>query len=560
MSQAMKDYYDPQKRMGAHFMNLSLNTPLIHDNADTHFGDQMFIPKFPARHAHRHLPWNHQLEWENMAMMYLNRAKLDTNFTLPPMYVINLEHRKDRMFEFQFLNKFSIFNPQRLNAVKTKPGFVGCALSHLCAINKAKQNGDEMCIVVEDDMMFTIENWEKRLLQVISWLRLHPEEWEVFNSIPIGQNVDQIDKVLNRELGIVRTVGGLNTQFVIYHSSCYDKLLKLVPLYTATALGRAQEMYLAWDELLSRNCKMASCIPLFTNAYSYDSDITKNNIAYEQPMRNFYSILKWYDNNLHHFVGEVFDDDSDVTVCMTSCNRYPELVLTLDSLLKNLSHPVKEIIISEENYDNIVDRFNERYPNKNIRMIRGKGNHMDSLDNLYKDVSTTYVFHMEEDWTCTRPFFIEQSKMIMQSDPNVLQVWLRDINDTNKHPVGDYKRTGKLHAWKMDYNYADNWHGFSFNPGLKRTDQLVKFADFRDGKHNLPEENVSEYYKDLGMYAMILPVGCFYHTGYATTYSSIWRTMQGVLLDSSSPEEPQQDNTDNTVIYHEPLPDETCVW
>ena len=536
MSEAMKEYYSKQRRQAGHFMNLSMNVPLINDNWELHAGDQVFIPEFPERSAHRHLPWNHQLDWENMASMFLDKGK-NTNFTLPPMYIVNLAHRYDRLFEFQYVNKFKVFKPERLDAIKATPGFIGCALSHLCAINKAKQNNDEMCIVVEDDCMFTIDNWEQRLIQVLGWLQKNPEEWEVFNSIPIGQNVDRIDKVLNYPLGIIRTVGGLNTQFVVYHKSCYDKLLKLTPLYVNCTVGRSAEMYMAWDELLSRNCKMASCIPLFTNAYSYDSDITKNSIAYDQPMRNFHSINAWYLKNLKHFVRDQFNYNSDVTVVMTSCNRYPELTETLDTLLENLSYPVRQIIISEENYDAIIDRFKARYGGKygesKIKMIRGKGNHMDSLDNLYRYANSDYIFHMEEDWNCTRPFFIEQSKMIMEADPNVLQVWLRDINDTNKHPVGEYKKTAGLHTWKMEYDYAGNWHGFSFNPGLKRRSDLVRFADFRDGKCELPEENVSIYYKELGKYAMILPVGSFYHTGYATTYNAIWRTMNGFICEPS---------------------------
>jgi hypothetical protein len=69
----MNEYYNPKRRMTAHFMNLSLNTPLIKDDPRLHRGDQVFIPKCPERNSHRHIPWNYQLDWENMASMFLAR-------------------------------------------------------------------------------------------------------------------------------------------------------------------------------------------------------------------------------------------------------------------------------------------------------------------------------------------------------------------------------------------------------------------------------------------------------------------------------------------------------
>ena len=524
----MQHYYSWKK--DAVFLNQSLNCPTL--KPDELWGLEK---RAPERKSHRHIPWNHQLHAENMANMYIHKDARMKPKCLPPVHVINLDSRLDRLAEFNYVNKFNLLRPQRFNAIRAKPGFIGCALSHLACIKQARDRGDDMVIVLEDDCNFVVDNWEERLLQVLAWLEEHNDEWEVFNSIPIGTNVDRIDKVLDKDLGIVRTCGGLNTQCIIYNKSCYDRLLEMVEVYIQPNVGRSAEMFLAWDELLSRNCTMVSCIPLLTNAFSYDSDLTKNGLAFEQPMKNFFKIDEWYSKNLHQLCPfSPFNRHSDITVVMTSTNRYAEMTLSLDTLIANLSYPVKEIIVSEENYEKYIDRFRDKYSRyddpfgskPSIKMIKGKGNHMDSLDQLLGMVTTKYVFQTEEDWTCVQPFFIEQSKEILECDPNVLQVWLRDLNDTNMHPIGEYHKVNGYHTFKMEYGYSGNWHGFSFNPGLKRTKDLVRFADFKG--EGLAEERVSQHYKDLGMYALILPCAYFYHTGYASTYHGLWKYTQSL--------------------------------
>jgi len=525
MAGPLNHYYSWNK--DAKFLNESLNCPTLKE-----FELWDLNKRIPKRRSHRHIPWNYQLHYENLNNMFINKNSNLKPKVLPPVRIINLQKRLDRLAEFDYVNKFKLLKPTRFNAIKAKPGFIGCALSHIACIQEAKARGDKMVIVLEDDCMFVTDNWEKRLLNVLSWLETNSDKWEVFNSIPIGTNVDRIDTVLDRELGIVRTCGGLNTQCIIYNSNCFDKLLSMTHEYLKP-LTRSSEMFLAWDELLSRNCKMVTCIPLLTNAFSYDSDLTTNGIAHEQPMKNFQQIENWYSRNLYQLCHPIpFSNDSDITIVMTSTNRYAEMTQSLDSLLANLSCPVREIIVSEENYDAFIKRFDERYRKYDcpfsvipwVRMVRGKGNHMDSLDNLYSLVQTKYVFHTEEDWTCTQPYFLEQSKEILEKDQKVLQVWLRDLNDTNMHPIGEYHQVAGYHTWKMEYNYSGQWHGFSFNPGLKRTADLVKFKDFK-GENGLPEERVSQHYKDKGMYALILPTAYFYHTGYASTYHSLWKSL-----------------------------------
>jgi len=514
---AFNEFYDPKHNQPPVFLNKSVNCPRVDPG----------LRDVPQRKCYRHLPWNYCLWNENLNTVFLKsdlRIPEGTDkLVLPPINIINLSHRYDRLAELALHLKTRIFTSNVFPAIKRSPGYLGCSLSHIALIKEAKRKGDPMLIVMEDDCMPTCENFEQRFIQVLKWLHGHMDQWEVFNSLPLGFNFGYIDKVLDRDIGIVRTLAGCNTQLIVYNQSCYDRLISLEEEYTGTG-DRQTEMYFAWDVILSRTCEMVTCLPFLTNSYSQESDITHNGIAHDQPMRNFRMIQEWDSDNAHHLKGG-FHPNSDVTVIMTACYRYPELVRTLDSFLEHNSYPVKRIVISEENWDSyqrFYDRYVEYIRKGQICLIAGKGNHMDSIDQLSTYVDTPYFFHLEEDWYCTRPYFIEQSKIIMDADPDVLCVWLRDLNDTNKHPIGEYQRLGGIHCWKMAYGYNKNWHGFTFNPSLRRRSDIIKFSDFKD-KGMLPEELVSMYYKDKGKYAAILPVAHFYHIGYHTTYNPLFK-------------------------------------
>jgi hypothetical protein len=68
-------------------------------------------------------------------------------------FYINLEHRKDRdLITKQELKKLGIKKPNRFNAITHEVQFVGCSLSHLNCIKKAKELGWSYVIIFEDDI------------------------------------------------------------------------------------------------------------------------------------------------------------------------------------------------------------------------------------------------------------------------------------------------------------------------------------------------------------------------------------------------------------------------
>jgi GR25 family glycosyltransferase involved in LPS biosynthesis len=68
-------------------------------------------------------------------------------------FYINLENRKEKdLITRQELKKLGIKKPNRFNAIKHEIPLVGCAMSHIACIEKAKELNWDYVIVFEDDI------------------------------------------------------------------------------------------------------------------------------------------------------------------------------------------------------------------------------------------------------------------------------------------------------------------------------------------------------------------------------------------------------------------------
>ena len=117
---------------------------------------------------------------------------------------------------------------------------------------------------------------------------------------------------------------------------------------------------------------------------------------------------------------------------------------------------------------------------------------------------------MEDDWEFYRPGFIERSLQILRRHPKCLQVWIRSVNDA-RHPRHPRIYQVKDVQWqKLTVNFEDMWHGFSFNPGLRRLADYVlidgygSHAKFDFRRPNHAEAAIGQLYKDRGYFAAIL--------------------------------------------------------
>lgn len=181
-------------------------------------------------------------------------------------------------------------------------------------------------------------------------------------------------------------------------------------------------------------------------------------------------------------------ESKDITITLTSCARWDLLESTIKSLIQFWDGPKPmRILVYEDNNLNdnekklLEDLFCDwgYIGSKAVAYIGlrcGKVGQIKAIDELYKFVTTPYIFHCEDDWTFTKTGFIQKSLSILEEKPNIMQVWLRNPNDRNGHPaIGQVLTTEDGVKYQMmKTGFRGLWHGFSFNPGLRRLSDYQK--------------------------------------------------------------------------------------
>ena len=70
---------------------------------------------------------------------------------------INLDRRADRRAEIEAELLTISLSVERFAAIERKPGALGCGLSHVAVLQKAKQEGWENVLILEDDFTFLVD-------------------------------------------------------------------------------------------------------------------------------------------------------------------------------------------------------------------------------------------------------------------------------------------------------------------------------------------------------------------------------------------------------------------
>lgn len=176
-----------------------------------------------------------------------------------------------------------------------------------------------------------------------------------------------------------------------------------------------------------------------------------------------------------------------ITFVLTSCGRVDLLEKTLDSFFKFNKHPIERYLIIDDSGDKVVHRecrkLNKKYDGV-LEFIFNKTNigQAASIDKAYSKVKTPYIFHCEEDWEFYRGGFIEDSLKVLESQPKVLQVWIRPKSDHHVSTIekktfllpGDVTVRRVLPTTFVSYRQGkpslkvEDYMGFSWNPGLRR--------------------------------------------------------------------------------------------
>ena len=210
-----------------------------------------------------------------------------------------------------------------------------------------------------------------------------------------------------------------------------------------------------------------------------------------------------------------------ITVVITSCDRLDLLKITVDSFNKFNTYPIKEFIIVDDSGNvDTHQTLKEMYPDYTLILEPQNRGLIQCVDDAYSRVKTPYIFHMEDDWEFIHAGFMEKSVVILENNPDIMQVWIRGYDNPNGHPI----EPQVFHADRVEYRLVTTevphdpaWHGFSFNPGLRRLsdyNQLSPFANISNnygiGQH---ECYIGQAFYKLGYRAAAIGEECCIHIG-----------------------------------------------
>lgn len=198
-----------------------------------------------------------------------------------------------------------------------------------------------------------------------------------------------------------------------------------------------------------------------------------------------------------------------ITTLFTSCGRFNLLRETIHSFLEHNTYPIEKYIIidnstvisAEENIKNIVKDLD------NVEIIINKENigQVASIDKAYANIDTEYIFHSEDDWLFFDTNFIEKSLDILKERSDILNINLRvrfDGERGSMHSIiGPFLTKNNTIYYEYQQNYLNEWHGFSWNPGLRRLSDYKLVGNYKQFNN---EQGFNKKYKELGFRAACL--------------------------------------------------------
>lgn len=207
--------------------------------------------------------------------------------------------------------------------------------------------------------------------------------------------------------------------------------------------------------------------------------------------------------------------ERQVTCLLTSCNRFDLLRITLESFFKFNTYDITAFWIYEDSGIPVPDDLKKDFPFIQWIEPKERTGQIVALDTLWSKCETPYAFMMEDDWETYRSGFIEESMEILEEDKSFLQVWLRERDQANGHPIL-WQPHGRYGIMKTNHGL---WTGCCWNPSLKRKSDYERIKSY--GKHTQfsrkqpwrAESVIGQLYQKLGYKAAILPNGAIRHIG-----------------------------------------------
>jgi hypothetical protein len=221
-------------------------------------------------------------------------------------------------------------------------------------------------------------------------------------------------------------------------------------------------------------------------------------------------------SNLYQNKKQVITSIPDVSFVITTCNRLDLLEQTLTSFFNICKFPFVEYIMSDDSGDESVYlQLVEKYGDK-FKIIKNnpKLGLSKTIDKLWNDVSSEYIFHCEDDWKFdSNPNLIEDSISILQEHSHVHQVQVRHTYDNPHKPEEQIYSTLNFVKFRKLPWWRDAWTGYSWNPGLRR--KLDYQQMFPNGVQEFGDEiDCSKHSMNFNYLAVLLENTSCAHIGY----------------------------------------------
>jgi len=185
---------------------------------------------------------------------------------------INLDHREDRRAEVEGELSQMGLSGERFPAIFRKPGTVGCGLSHIAVLEKAKAAGWENVLILEDDFYFVVDK-ETVQRELCAFFALNiPYDVVMFS---YGcDTFTSVNDVVDKPIGATTASGYL------VHHDFYDILLNNLKEGSAQLQATGQHWHYANDQYWKR-------LQQISNWYCFKTRLGKQRASYSDNSERF---------------------------------------------------------------------------------------------------------------------------------------------------------------------------------------------------------------------------------------------------------------------------------
>jgi hypothetical protein len=268
-----------------------------------------------------------------------------------------------------------------------------------------------------------------------------------------------------------QTLQDINFTPGCHHSSPVSKNSYELSIYKGQDLKLLHYKNLSFDYRYNKNSLYGATLSDINKKFGYGFHY---NFSYDEQYKEFDSLYKSkklvINNNL-----------PKVSFTITTCNRLDLLEQTLNSFFELCKFPFHEyIMIDDSGDDSVYNQLQIQWGYK-FKIIQNnpKIGLSKSLDKLFNECNSEYIFHCEDDWLFdSNPSIIEDSLSVLQEYSYIHQVHIRHIYD-NPHKAEEqlYSTLNFVNFRKLPW-WRNEWTGYSWNPGLRRkSDYQIMFPN-----------------------------------------------------------------------------------